>query len=114
VVDDTLARLLTTEGRLAARLDAARAEAEGIVGEAREDALRTEAACAATIETRIATLVTEHEARLAMELETIRRDAAQLVSRFDAVDAARTRSHVTHIIARLLRGEPDRASEQSP
>jgi len=107
VADDTLARLLTAEGRLAARLESARAEAEGIVGEAREDALRAEVACAATIETRIATLVTEHESRLALELAAIRQDAAQLVSRFDAVDAARTRAHVTHIIARLLQGEAD-------
>ena len=101
--EDTLARLLRAEERSAARLATARAEADAAIGEARAEAERIAAACAATIETRLAALATEYESRVNSELTAIRRDAEQLVSRFDAVNAERTRHDVAFIMSRLLR-----------
>jgi hypothetical protein len=83
-------------------LATARAEADATIGEARKEAERIAAACAATIETRVAALVTEYEAREESELGAVRRDAEQLASRFEAVNAEQTRENVAFIKSRLL------------
>jgi vacuolar-type H+-ATPase subunit H len=102
MANDTLARLLVSEEQSAARMASARAEAEGIVQKAREDAQRTEDACVATIEERLAELARKSESTLASDLEAIRREAAGERSRFEGIGADRTRAYVEFIIGRLL------------
>jgi vacuolar-type H+-ATPase subunit H len=100
--DDALARLLTAERSLAARLAAAREEAEIIVRQAREESQRIEEACAATIESRSAELAAQYETRIAGEIAAIERESSELASRFASVDETQLQSYVALVIERLL------------
>jgi len=100
--DGTLARLLLAEERLAAELDGARAQADAILRAARDDARQIAAECAATIDTRTAALVAEHEARLTRDLEEIRRESSATIERYRAIDDTTKRQLATFVIAQLL------------
>ena len=105
--EDALTRLLASEDRVAARLDAARSEAEETLRVARQHALDLEAACDAMIEARTSALRDEHETGLATEIAAIKRDAAALVARFDANEPALTRDLVAYVLRRVLDAEGD-------
>ena len=63
---DVLGKLLEREQQVTSRLDAARAEAERLVRDAREYARNTEASCESRIEERITRLSNSYEARAAV------------------------------------------------
>jgi vacuolar-type H+-ATPase subunit H len=92
--------LLASEEQLASQLAAARAEAEQLLRDAREYAEKSDAACAATIDTRITELIAVHERQLETERRDIGSRAVREVARFHAIDAARERE----LVRLLLRG----------
>jgi len=97
---DTLSRLLDSEQHLASQLDAAKADAEKLLREAREYASRAEAACESTIAARTASLAASFEQQLKNEVLRIQSDAALEASRFADPDPARTAA----LVAVLLEG----------
>jgi vacuolar-type H+-ATPase subunit H len=98
---DVLAKLLEREQRTASTLDAARADAERLVHEAREYASRTEASCESMIEERNARLTASYEQQLQLELQRIQSEAAAEASRFAEGDPARTRALVALVLEEI-------------
>ena len=82
---DGLTELLVGEERVASQLDAARSEADQILRDAQDYARLAELACASTMETRVAALLTEHERELDVALRAIESRAAEDIARFDSV-----------------------------
>ena len=95
---DTLDRLLDRELQIASQLTAAKAEAQRLVLEATEYAIRAEAACEATIGARDASLATAHEAELQHELQRIQSDAAAEAATYSVTDSGQTRTLVTLLL----------------
>lgn len=95
---DTLGRLFEYEQQLASQLEAAKADAERLVREAREYASQAERACERTIEERTALLAASHEQQLRNELQRIESQAGREASRFANPDPARTEALVALVL----------------
>ena len=98
---DVLGKLLEREQRTASQLDAARADAERLLHDAREYASRTDASCESMIEEQIASLTTTYEQQLQLELKRIQSEADAEAGRFADVDPARTRALVALVLEEI-------------
>ena len=107
---DTLHRLLDRELLVASELAAATKEAERLLAEAREYAIRAEAASEATIRERIAGLSTSCEEELQRELGRIQSSADLEAARFDDSASSRTRTLVTLLLESIGASDPARRS----
>lgn len=100
--DDALARLLAAEDSLATQIADAEERAQEILRQAREDAARVEAACAATIARGNATLEERYEKQLSAAIAEIARQTQSTSQRFAAATAERLDECVECVIHRLL------------
>ena len=98
---DVLGKLLEREQQVTSRLDAARAEAERLVRDAREYARDTEASCESRIEERITSLSNSYEQELQSELQRIQAESAAEARRFAEENPARTRALVTLLLEEI-------------
>lgn len=105
---DTLHRLLDRELLVASVLAAATTEAERLLAEAREYAIRADASCETTIRERVSSLSTAYEEELQRELGRIQSSAALEAARFDDSDPSRTRSLVTLLLESIGAADPVR------
>jgi len=98
---DVLGKLLEREQQVTSRLDAARAEAERLVRDAREYARDTEASCESRIEERITRLSNSYEQELQSELQRLRVESATEARRFAEENPERTRTLVTLVLEEI-------------
>lgn len=103
---DTLSRLLDREQHLGLQLDAAKADAERVVDEAREYARQAEAACEKVIAERTASLVVSHEQQLSEELQRIEFEAGREASRFANPDPERAERLVALLLDAIVATGP--------
>jgi vacuolar-type H+-ATPase subunit H len=104
-----LGQLLDREQRMASLFDAARADAERVLVEARQYAAQAEAACESAIEDRTARLTLTCEQEFQAELQRIESEAAAEASRFADLDPARLRNFVALVLAEIVPGRVDGA-----
>lgn len=95
---DTLSQLLDREQQMASQLEAARADAERLVQEAREYTKQAEAACERMIAERTASLAASYELLFDEELRRIQAEAAQEGTRFTTPDPARDEALVVLLL----------------